>query len=120
MSARSGFIPRKYAACLAIVDDIRHESRLINAGPDFREQLFELEASGPGFPLAGIFINHAHIGHYTGLMHLSREAMNTRGLPVYGTLRLCEFLRRNAPWSQLVSVLDPATPASQKGEAQPA
>ena len=28
--------------------------------------------------LMGIFLTHAHIGHYTGLMHLGREAMGAK------------------------------------------
>jgi hypothetical protein len=43
MAARSGSIPREYAACLAIVDSVRGEAWLIDAGPDFREQLFLLD-----------------------------------------------------------------------------
>ena len=28
---------------------------------------------------AGIFLTHAHIGHYTGLMHLGREVIGSNG-----------------------------------------
>jgi pyrroloquinoline quinone biosynthesis protein B len=54
--------------------------------------------------LSGIFLTHAHIGHYTGLMHLGREAMGTRDMPVYAMPRMSAFLRDNGPWSQLVSL----------------
>jgi pyrroloquinoline quinone biosynthesis protein B len=96
MAARLGSIPQEYAASLAVIDRSRNEAWLIDAGPDFREQMFELEAARPMTRLAGIFITHAHIGHYAGLIHLGREAMNVVGLPVHGTPRLCEFLRRKA------------------------
>ena len=54
------------------------------------------------YPLAGILLTHAHIGHYTGLIHLSREAWDARDLPLYASQRMGDFLRANAPWSQLV------------------
>jgi pyrroloquinoline quinone biosynthesis protein B len=42
------------------------------------------------------------MGHYTGLLHLGKEAMNARDLPVYATARAARFLSNNAPWSHLV------------------
>jgi pyrroloquinoline quinone biosynthesis protein B len=52
----------------------------------------------------GILLTHAHIGHYTGLMYLGREALGARGVPVYATPRMAAFLRANGPWSRLVSL----------------
>lgn len=54
--------------------------------------------------MAGIFLTHAHIGHYTGLMHLGREAMGTKSVPVYAMPRMGDFLGKNGPWSQLVAL----------------
>ena len=51
----------------------------------------------------GIFITHAHIGHYTGLMHLGKEAMNSKGVKVYTMNGMRRFLTQNGPWSQLVT-----------------
>ena len=56
-----------------------------------------------GLRLSGILLTHAHIGHYTGLIHLGREVMNTDHLPVYSSPRMAAFLRGNAPWSGLVA-----------------
>lgn len=95
---------RRYVACLALVDHTTRQSWLIDATPDFREQLHLLSTLAPDCSLAGILLTHAHMGHYTGLMHLGREAMNTRDLPVYTTPRMAHFLRNNAPWSQLVTL----------------
>ncbi|MGB5892129.1 MAG: MBL fold metallo-hydrolase, partial [Thermoanaerobaculia bacterium] len=55
-------------------------------------------------PLDGIFLTHAHIGHYLGLAFFGFEAVHTRGLPVWATPRMGEFLRTNGPWSQLVEL----------------
>ena len=88
-------------ACIGIVDDKRGESWMIDATPDFPQQLHQLNKSGD---LAGIFLTHAHIGHYTGLMHLGREVMGAKGVPVYVMPRMGSFLLQNGPWSQLVSL----------------
>ncbi|MBS1252849.1 MAG: Coenzyme PQQ synthesis protein B [Anaerolineales bacterium] len=49
-------------------------------------------------------LTHAHIGHYAGLVHLGREVMGTQRMPVYATSKMADFLRNNAPWSQLVDL----------------
>ncbi len=69
---------------------------LLDATPDIRAQAGMLPR------LDGILLTHGHIGHYTGLMHLGREAMGARGVPVWGTPQMLKFLRTNAPWEQLV------------------
>lgn len=50
----------------------------------------------------GIFLTHAHIGHYTGLMFLGKEAMNANKVPVYAMPQMKTYLETNGPWSQLV------------------
>jgi len=95
---------RQFAACLALVDHTNHQSWLIDTTPDFREQLHALHNLAPECPLAGIVLTHAHVGHYAGLIHLGREVMDTRDMPVYATPRMASFLRENAPWSQLVAL----------------
>jgi pyrroloquinoline quinone biosynthesis protein B len=89
---------------LGLVDHTTHQSWLIDATPDFREQLHALYRLAPDCPLAGIILTHAHIGHYTGLIHLGREAWDARGLSVYASARMGSFLRKNAPWSQLITL----------------
>ncbi|MCP4655102.1 MAG: pyrroloquinoline quinone biosynthesis protein PqqB [bacterium] len=96
---------RRLASCLAVVDPETSQRWLLDATPDFREQLHRLDqiAPVPERPgLAGIVLTHGHIGHYTGLMHLGREVMGTRQVPVYAMPRMAELLRTSGPWSQLV------------------
>ncbi|HIC88804.1 MAG TPA: pyrroloquinoline quinone biosynthesis protein PqqB [Anaerolineae bacterium] len=95
---------RQWVACLGLVDHTNGQSWLIDATPDFPEQLHALNDLAPDCPLAGIVLTHAHIGHYSGLIYLGREVMDTRSMPVYATPRLADFLRHNAPWSQLVAL----------------
>lgn len=97
----------KYTACLALVDTEAEKVWMIDATPDFKEQLQLLQEKLPFTPdpfLDGIFLTHAHIGHYTGLMHLGREVMGASNMPVYAMPRMCDFLTQNGPWSQLVSL----------------
>ena len=96
---------RRRVSCLAIVDPQTYQRWLIDATPDFRDQLRMLDAIEPptGTPgLAGILLTHAHVGHYTGLMFLGHESMGARGVPVYAMPRMGEFLSSNGPWDQLI------------------
>ncbi len=96
---------KRHVVSLAIVDPATSERWLVDATPDFREQLHMLDTifavdNVPG--LTGIFLTHAHMGHYTGLMHLGHESMGARQVPVYAMPRMSEFLKKNGPWDQLV------------------
>ncbi len=97
---------RHYVSCLAIVNPLTKERWLFDCTPDFTFQLHLLDSICPveGIGINGIFLTHAHIGHYTGLMYLGREAMNTKRIPVYAMPRMKHFLQDNGPWSQLVAL----------------
>ena len=77
---------------------------MIDATPDFRTQLLALYRASRGAArpvLDGIFLTHAHMGHYTGLMFLGHESIGAKKVPVYAMPKMNEFLRTNGPWSQL-------------------
>lgn len=93
---------RANVASLALVDPAAKRWWLFDATPDFRAQWARMARAAPACTLAGVFLTHAHMGHYTGLAHLGREAMGTRGVPVWAMPRMREFLARNGPWDQLV------------------
>jgi len=98
--------PRFKVVSLGLVEAARGKSWLFEATPDMASQLAQLQnlnPSGGGVP-DGIFLTHAHIGHYSGLMYLGREAMNARQIPVYAMPRMKVFLENNGPWSQLVKL----------------
>ena len=108
---------RQPVVCLGLVDRLARQTWLIDATPDFREQVQALRRLAPDCRLAGIVLTHAHVGHYTGLVHLGREVMDARDVPLYVTPRMARFLRENAPWSQLIALhnvelclLDPGSP----------
>jgi len=98
-------------ASLALVLPESGRVFLIDATPDLPEQLAALadvQGAPAGrvnrAPVDGVFLTHAHIGHYLGLAYFGYEAVSTRGLPVWATPRMARFLRDNGPWSQLVSL----------------
>jgi len=96
---------RRLVVSLGLVDPATGGRWLFEATPDFREQLHRLDEVAPAYVspgLDGIFLTHAHIGHYTGLMFLGHESMGASGVPVYAMPRMAEFLAASGPWSQLV------------------
>lgn len=94
----------KLVSCIALVDPQEQKAWMFDATPDFKYQLAELTGGQYGpVELEGIFLTHAHIGHYTGLMHLGHEAMGASNVPVFAMPRMAAFLRENGPWSQLVN-----------------
>lgn len=99
-------VRRRGATSLAVVDPASGSKYLFDATPQLPEQLYSLEQVAPDstFSLGGIFLSHAHIGHYAGLMYFGREAMNTSDVPVFAMRRMREFLENNGPWSQLISL----------------
>ena len=88
---------------IGIVDPVSNEVWMIDATPDFAEQLHLLTNNNKR-ELKGIFLTHAHIGHYTGLMHLGREVMGAKSTVVNVMPKMESFLRNNGPWSQLVDL----------------
>jgi pyrroloquinoline quinone biosynthesis protein B len=97
---------RKNVTCIGIVDRETQEVFMVEATPDFTEQQRILRGylSDKSKPLGGVLLTHAHIGHYTGLMYLGREAIGAKETPVYAMPKMQNFLEKNAPWSQLVGL----------------
>jgi pyrroloquinoline quinone biosynthesis protein B len=88
---------------LGIIDPLTNEVWMIDATPVFSSQLNTLTAE-KNSALNGIFLTHAHIGHYTGLIHLGREVMGAKQIQVYAMPKMKQFLKTNGPWSQLVDL----------------
>ncbi len=97
---------QRSATSLALIDTRPENSNwwLFEATPDLKQQLFNLNnrtQTNTPHP-DGVFLTHAHIGHYTGLMMFGHEAMGTENMTVYAMPRMADFLAENGPWSQLV------------------
>jgi len=95
----------KKVVSLGLIDNVSKKQFLVEASPDISSQIKMLnEFSGNKNPVDGIMLSHAHIGHYSGLMYLGKEAKNASNIPVYAMPRMKLFLENNGPWSQLVSL----------------
>jgi pyrroloquinoline quinone biosynthesis protein B len=93
---------------LSIIDLKENKFYLIDATPDIRLQLdilyrFNKKRTKRFYP-DGIFLTHAHIGHYTGLIFFGYESLATKNLPVYCSSRMKNFLMNSGPWSQLIKL----------------
>ena len=93
----------RYVTSILLTNNSNNESYLFDASPDINEQL-NFMGDRIKKDLKGIFLTHAHIGHYTGLMYFGREALNSRLINVYAMPRMKKFLEKNGPWSQLVEL----------------
>ncbi len=92
---------------LGLIDPETNQKWLFEATPDFKLQLKalnKLSGAQNDTPPNGIFLTHAHTGHYTGLMHLGREAMGSTIVPVYAMPKMKTYLETNGPWEQLVAL----------------
>lgn len=99
---------RMLATSAALIDHRSGERYLFEATPDVREQLQMLDEYAPPtkgpLGLSGVFLTHAHIGHYAGLMFFGRESAGTDALTVYVMPRMKNYLENNGPWEQLIAL----------------
>ena len=92
-----------YPSSLAICDPAGNQRWIIDCTPSFPQQLALLEKTAPLNGIPGFLLTHAHTGHYTGLIHLGREVLNTTGVEVYALGGMKAFLENNLPWKELVA-----------------
>jgi len=95
-----------YTTSIAVVNSDLKKYILFEATPDITFQLNNLKKNiFDEFLLPeSIYITHAHIGHYTGLIYFGREALGAKDQIVRVLPRMSNFLQNNGPWSQLVDI----------------
>jgi len=97
---------KRMVASIAIIDKIKSKVWLIDVSPDINSQLSLINAhiNNFNFPyLSGIFLTHAHTGHYSGLLNLGLEGLNINKVPVYVMPKMKNFLIENNMFSQLIN-----------------
>lgn len=101
-----GKVKKKLISCLGLIDKDANKKYVFDATPDFTQQtqILKTKHLDNGHIVDGVFLTHAHIGHYTGLMYLGREAMGASKIPVYAMPKMKNYLETNGPWSQLVAL----------------
>jgi pyrroloquinoline quinone biosynthesis protein B len=95
-----------FVTSIAVVNSDLRKYILFEATPDITYQLNYLKNNNfQEFLLPeSLYITHAHIGHYTGLMYFGREALGSKNLLVKVLPKMSKFLQTNGPWSQLVAI----------------
>jgi len=93
----------RYVSSIMVSNQESKASYIFDASPDLAKQLSFMQDK-ISKNLKGIFLTHAHIGHYSGLMYLGRESFNSKNIPVYAMPRMKKFLETNGPWDQLVEL----------------
>ena len=108
MRARRDPARRQRVASLGLVDERSAQRFLIDATPDLASQIESLTAGATARtarrPVDGILLTHAHVGHYTGLMYLGREAL--------GAARACPSTRRRG-WPASCGTTGPGASSSR-------
>ena len=82
----------RFVSCLSIIDSIKNKFWLIDITPDFRDQIQIVNDKVNRIIPDGIFITHAHSGHYLGLLELGLEVMNADAIPAYVMPKMKCFL----------------------------
>jgi pyrroloquinoline quinone biosynthesis protein B len=101
---------RRAVTSLLLVDPQQGRRWLFDASPDLPDQVELCREHPPSYAVApgrpalfdGIFLTHAHMGHYSGLLHLGREAYASQPVVTYVSARMHGFLSHNGPWNLLV------------------
>ena len=76
----------KMVSSIGLVSDSKN-SWIIDATPDFPRQ-YHILKNKHKTSIKGIFLTHAHIGHYSGLLHLGREVMGMKKMDVFAMSRM--------------------------------
>ncbi len=100
-----GISPKQKVVSLGLIDKEAQQKFLFEATPDISTQLADLEKNHlkTRTIIDGVFITHAHMGHYAGLLYFGKEALGKKDIPVYAMPKMKNFLINNGPWSQLVT-----------------
>ncbi len=95
---------RFFISSLGVTDTKNKKNYLFDATPDITAQYERLTKTKGVRSIDGVFLTHAHSGHYTGLMYLGKEGMNASKIAVYAMPRFIPYVNNNGPWSQLVAL----------------
>ncbi len=98
----------RFVSSIALIEPDAQRFYLVDATPDITHQIDLIDDDGfrrraaERRPFDGIFLTHAHIGHYSGLDVLGNEGIGMAETPLFCTPRMAEFISSNQPWRFLV------------------
>ena len=96
---------KRMVASIAIIDKRAAKVWLIDVSPNINNQLNMINEHIKDFSfpyLSGIFLTHAHTGHYSGLLNLGLEGLNIKNVPVYAMPKMKNFIIENTMFNQLL------------------
>ena len=91
----------RFPSCLALINTLTKKYWLFDVTPDIKKQAQML--SQYDCNLAGVFITHAHIGHYMGLINFGLEVMNLDEIPIYVMPKMKTFLENNSIMCEMIN-----------------
>ena len=91
---------KRLVSSVAIIDDNLKKIWLFDISPDINSQLHMI---GENYSIEGIFLTHAHYGHYSGIYQLGKEVMNLKNIPIYAMPLMKEFLQKNESVNFLIN-----------------
>ena len=96
---------RRLVSSLAIVNKSLNQCWIIDASPDIKYQINMISdfLGIDGTPkINGIFLTHAHTGHYSGLLDLGKEALDSSKISLYAMPQMCDFIKSNSAFQFLI------------------
>ena len=105
-SAWKDTLKRRLVASFAIIDRSSNCCWIIDASPDIKYQLnmisdfLNIEEAPE---IKGIFLTHAHTGHYSGLLEFGKEALNLSNVPLYVMPKMSDFIKSNKAFNFLIN-----------------
>ena len=102
----TGHLKKQKVVSLGLIDLEKNQKWLFEATPNIATQLANLEQNHVKKTslIDGVFLTHAHIGHYSGLMYFGREAFVGKGIRIFAMPKMKAYLSTNGPWNQLVKL----------------
>jgi len=91
---------KRLPSSIALINKSEKKYWLFDVTPDIKEQIHMLNQFNCS--LAGVFITHAHSGHYMGLINFGLEVMNLDNIPVYTMPRMRDYIKSNSMLNQLI------------------
>ena len=70
----------RFPSCISLLNLQTKNFWLFDVTPEIKKQIKMLDSYNS--MLSGVFITHAHMGHYMGLVSFGLEAMNLSRIPV--------------------------------------
>ena len=96
---------KRLVASVAIIDSNLKECWIIDASPDIKFQInmimdfLDIDYCPK---IRGVFLTHAHMGHYAGLLDFGKETMNTSAVPIYAMPKMNDFIKSNSAFDFLI------------------